>query len=151
MAKTTTARKPRRKPFYGDTVWEFRTARLRVALELDRDHGYQYDGDDEDGETQSKLDSGEYVAFDSSVVVYIVNDNGDELEIGRDSLCGSVYSIDDYSEFWTAHRSSDPMNRNCTAFRARHGENCTICHYFPGMVSEAIKRAREFLPRSRGV
>ena len=64
-----------------ETVWTFDTARFRVALQITPDYAYRYDGDDEDGETQAKLDSGEYVAFDSRVVVML-----DGEEIGSDSL-----------------------------------------------------------------
>lgn len=123
-------------------AWQFKTRRFKVALYLQRDRGYQYDGDDENGETQDKLDSGEYVAFDSHVVVYL-----DGEEIARNSLHGSVYSCDDVAEFYTAHRDPDPMNRNCTIMRAAHpaGPRVSICHYFPGMVSEAIGEARDYV------
>lgn len=123
-----------------ETVWEFSTARFQITLKIERDYCYRYDGDDEDGETQAKLDSGEYIAFDSSVVVYC-----DGREVGRDFLGGSVYEADDYSKFWTEHRGPDPMNRNCTLYRAVRGENCVICHYFPDMVREAISAARKTL------
>jgi hypothetical protein len=122
------------------TKWQFRTKRFRVVLTLERDHGYQYDGDDEDGETQAKLDSGEFVAFDSRVVVEL-----DGEEIAADSLGGSVYEDGRESEFWTAHRDADPMNRNSSIMRAARGHNCVICHYFPDMVRTAIAEAREHI------
>lgn len=125
-------------------VWEFNTGRFCVALEIERDSNYQYDGDDPDGETQAKLDSGEYVAFDSRVVVEL-----DGIEVGADSLCGSVYENGKASEFWTAHRDSDPMNRNCSIMRAARGSNVCICHYFPGMVASAIREARETIRKRR--
>ncbi|MER9833391.1 hypothetical protein NKJ28_00240 [Mesorhizobium sp. M0145] len=119
------------------TVWVHTTARFRVRLEIEPDFVYRYDGHDENGETQAKLDSGEYVAFDSAVIVEL-----DGEEIARDSLGGSVYAADEIAEFWTAHRCSDPMNRNCSIMRAARGGNVSICHYFPGMISEAIDAAR---------
>ena len=128
------------------TVWRFRTERFEVALKIERDHRYKYDGDDEDGETQAKLDSGEYIAFDSVVTVKL-----DGVEVGWSSLGGSIYGAKDYPDFWTAHRDSNPMNRNCTIMRrAYKGENnpnakVSICHYFPGMVSEAVEMAREIV------
>jgi hypothetical protein len=122
------------------TKWQFRTKRFRVSLEVTRDHGYQYDGDDEDGETQAKLDSGEYVAFDSRVIVEL-----DGEEIGADSLGGSVYADGEEEQFWTAHRDPDPMNRNCSIMRAARGERCVICHYFPDMVRLAIAEARQHI------
>jgi hypothetical protein len=118
-------------------VWTFKTKRFCVMLKLEQDYGYRYDGDDPDGETQAKLDSGEYVAFDSDVVVYL-----DGEEIGRDSLGGSVYDANNVREFWTAHRDPDPKNRNCAANAYRIG------HYFPGMVAEACKEARAFLAKA---
>jgi hypothetical protein len=123
-------------------VWEFKTKNFVISLHIERERHYQYDGDDEDGETQAKLDSGEYVAFDSFVTVEC---NG--VTIGRDSLCGSVYSKDNYHKFWTAHRDPNPLNRNCSIMRKARGANVVICHYFPSMVSQAIKEARDYLSR----
>lgn len=120
-------------------VWTFELGRVLVALHVEQEQNYQYDGDDEDGETQAKLDAGEYVAFWSRVTVAV-----DGVEIGSDSLGGSVYEFGKESEFWTAHRDPDPENRNTLAMKAR---NRCICHYFPGMVCEAIRAARETLKR----
>ena len=120
------------------TVWVHNVGRFQVRLQIEPISGYQYDGDDEKGETQAKLDSGEFVAFESSVIVDL-----DGEEIGRDDLYGSVYSADQVSEFWTAHRDSDPMNRNCSIMRQARGANVVICHYFPDMVRNAVQAARE--------
>jgi hypothetical protein len=126
------------------TVWTFRTKRFRVSLELQRDNFYRYDGDDENGETQAALNSGEFVAFDSKVTVEF-----DGEEIAANYLGGSVYGADNVADFYTDHRSADPLNRNCTIMRkAWRGEGnpdakVSICHYFPGMVQEAISAARE--------
>lgn len=129
-------------PKFG-TVWKFETLRFTVALEITEDFGYRYAGDDPDGEVQAKLDSGEYVAFDSDVVVYL-----DGEEIARDSLGGSVYAEDSVAEFWTMHRSPDPMHRNCSIMRAARGGNVGIGHYFPDMVRSAISDARKFCNRT---
>lgn len=120
-------------------AWQFKTPRFTVALYLERDRNYTYDGDDENGETQDKLDSGEYVAFDSAVVVTC-----DGREIGRDDLGGSVYAADDVAEFYTAHRDPDASNRNCSLYPGR-----IVCHYFPDMVKQAIAAARESIRASR--
>lgn len=122
------------------TVWSFRTARFAVYLEISPDWHYQYDGGGPDDETQSKLDSGEYVAFDSRVSVLL-----DGVEIGSDSLGGSVYAADGVDAFWTAHRDPDAMNRNCSIMRAAHpaGPMVSIGHYFPDMVRQAIAEARQ--------
>lgn len=129
-----------------ETVWQFRTRRFRVALELEF-VPYEYDGDDDDGEIQRKLDCGDFVAFDSRVCVYL-----DGRRIAENWLSGSVYAADSVAEFWQAHRDANPMNRNCSTMRAAHGERVCICHYFPDMVREAIREARAVLanpPRMR--
>ncbi len=130
--------------FRSGTKWTFKTARFTVELELTRDHNYKYDGDDLDGSIQANLNSGKYVAFDSAVKVYL-----DGEEIATDYLGGSVYDRDNWKEFFTAHRDSDPMNRNCSIMRAARGENVVICHYFPGMVNEAIRAARAELAQRK--
>lgn len=122
-----------------NTVWTFDTKQFRVSLKIEYIDGFQYDGDDEDGSTQEDLDNGELVAFDSCVEVY---HKPSGKVIGRDYLGSSVYKWNTVSEFWTAHRDKDPMNRNCTIMRAKRGGNVCICHYFPGMVQLAIKEAR---------
>lgn len=119
--------------------WSFVTARFRVQLDIESDYNHKYDGDDENGEIQRMLDDGELVAFDSSVRVYL-----DGNLIGADYLGASIYQIGKEYEFWTAHRDPNPMNRNCSIMRAARG-NVTICHYFPDMVREAIKAARQHL------
>jgi hypothetical protein len=120
------------------TVWTFKTKRFRVSLDLQRDHSYRYDGEDENGETQAALNSGEFVAFDSKVTVEF-----DGEEIAADYLGGSVYGADNVANFYTEHRSADPLNRNCTIMRAANGGNCSIGHYFPDLVRQAIGEARE--------
>lgn len=120
------------------TVWKFEIGRVSVELEITQEGAYQYDGDDENGETQAALDAGELVAFHSTVRVYI-----DSLEMGVNGLGGSVYEFGKESEFWQGHRDRDPMNRNCSIMRAARGSNVVICHYFPDMVREAISDARD--------
>jgi len=127
--------------FPSGPVWKFETKNFVVELHCERIHRYQYDGDDENGETQRKIDEGEWHAFESGVRVWLKNDY--DSPIGEDWLYGSVY--DDPREFWTAHRDPDPMNRNCSM----QPENVVICHYFPGMVKQAIAVARHELKRRR--
>lgn len=120
------------------TVWAHKAGRFVVTLTVERDYHYRYDGDDENGETQSALDSGRLVAFTSTVEVTL-----DGEVIGADSLYGSVYSPDTVADFWTAHRGADPLDRNCSVMRAARGENVHVCHYFPDMVRTAIADARD--------
>lgn len=126
-------------------VWRFRTKRLEVALTLTRVQGYRYDGDDEGGHIQALLDSGDMVAFDALVSVTLLN-NG--LELSWDSLGGNVYMASDVTDFHTAHRDGNPMNRNCSIRREIRGDNSVICHYFPDMVRQACREARDELRRT---
>ena len=121
-----------------ETVWTFSTARFTVALEImpedmDPADSFQFDDDIE------AVRSGEVEWFQARVSVYC-----DGQRIAWDSLGGCAYKT--IQEFYTSHRDPDPMNRNCTIFRAVPGnERTSICHYFPGMVSEAISEARKYL------
>lgn len=125
------------------TYWTFETPRFAVCLDLEYQHDYRYDGDDEDGETQDALDSGELVAFDSRVVVYLKGPNGNRVQIASDYLGGSVYNAIGTAAFWTAHRTSDASGRNCSMNSYR------VVHYFPDMVRQAVKLARETIPTLR--
>jgi len=121
-------------------VWAFKTDRYCIMLRIYYVPQAIYDGDDLDGSIQARLDNGELVCFDSEVVVEL-----DGIEIGSDYLCRSIYKVDDESAFWQDHRNPDPMNRNSSCMRKIRGENAVICHYFPGMVKEAIRMAREYV------
>lgn len=135
------------------TLWSFETKNLEIRLTGDRFKNYHYDGDDEDGETQAALDRGDFVAYDFAVEVILKHAKGylgNRVVVGSDHLSGSVYERTNLSEFWTAHRDSDSMNRNCTAFRKARGENSCVAHYFPDMVRMAIRQARDVLPKNKG-
>ena len=106
-------------------VWQFKTKNFTVSLRIEEDPGYRYDGEDESGETQAKLDSGEFIAFDSKVCVYYRG-----ALVGSDSLGGSVYERGAESEFWTEHRRP-------------HGPN--VGFYFLDMIRGAISDARRVL------
>lgn len=92
----------------------------------------------ETGETADKLESGQWEAFDTCVSVWLKG-----AKIGEDWLCGSIYETP--ADFFSDHRSADPMNRNCSVMRAARGDNVVIGHYFPDMVREAVAAAREWL------
>lgn len=123
-----------------DAAWAFRTARFTVALfatpcEIDpRD---QFDNP----EDVDAIERGAVDWFDAAVVVFARVD-GRLIEVGADYLgCCAYTSVD---EFASSHRDPDPLNRNCSILRAARG-NVTICHYFPDMVTEAIRDARRQL------
>ena len=117
-----------------ETVWTFKTARFKVELILSPCYHLDLSWDDS-GEVIAKVESGEYIPFDSEVRVSL-----DGRTLASDYLSESIY--DDVSKFWTAHRDRDPMNRNCTYMRVTKGYDAVIGHYFPDMVREAIQEAR---------
>lgn len=117
-------------------MWQFETAQFAVKAYMADDPDFDAGDFDDDGETAEKLSTGEYVVFGTIVEV---THKPTGIIVGRDSLWGSVYS--NPREFFEAHRSADPMNRNCSLMRAARGD-ISICHYFPDMVSTAIADAR---------
>jgi len=124
--------------FHEGIVWTFTTERFCISLEIEVESYPRYDGDDEDGEIQRQLDNGSLVQFDSRVVVEL-----DGVEIGSDHLGASVYDPRTADEFWTAHRDPNHLNRNCS-----YNPGVNVCHYFPEMVREAIRQAREHLAKA---
>jgi hypothetical protein len=129
---------------YSGIKWRFETANFVIRFRIERDHNYIYDGDDENGETQAALNSGDYVAFNSFVEVEYEGE-----VIGTDALFGSVYGADTVADFWTAHRADNPMERNSSIMRLKRGKNACICHYFPDMVREAVREARREIVRRK--
>lgn len=117
-----------------ETMWTFHTRDWTVKAVI-ADSMYADTSFDETGETADKIASGEWRAFDTTVKVYFRGQL-----IGEDALGESIYA--DPREFFTAHRDSDPLNRNCSVMRAARGDSSAICHYFPDMVREAIRNAR---------
>lgn len=120
---------------HGETVWEFNTAKFRITLEIlpedmDPADSFEFDEDIE----AVRNDDVEW--FSAKVAVYFKG-----VEIASDHLGGCAYNS--IEEFYTSHRDANPLNRNCQAFRAVHGENSVIGHYFPDMVRQAIGEARK--------
>jgi len=114
---------------------EFNTKNFRVvaSIEPDQDVDTSFD---ETGETADKIESGEWEAFQTSVVVYW---NG--AEIGADYLGGSIYANPE--DFFKEHIGLAAKSR-------ADGRNYGC--YFPDMVREAISEARKHLanpPRVR--
>jgi hypothetical protein len=126
-----------------ENIWTFKTARFAVYLEVCPDHDLDLSWDD-DGSAREGLERGTLVAFVASVVVYL-----DGTEVAREALGGCIYGS--AKEFLVGHRHPDPMNRNCTTMRAARGENVCICHYFPGMVKQAIAEARQHVASIQSV
>jgi hypothetical protein len=114
----------------------FATKRFRVNLECAQDDDFEFG--DCDAATLAGIERGAYAPYVFRVVVYL-----DDLEIGSDYLCGSVYS--DPAEFGRAHYGIAPMGR---------AQGAIICCYFPDMVRAAVSGARKWLaemPRVREV
>lgn len=113
-------------------AWEFKTARFMVRLHIEEE---DMAPDFDDAETIADIEAGRVEWFQAHVAVYL-----DGSPVGDDYLGGCAYKS--IEEFYTAHRDPDPMNRNCTAFRAVYGGS-SVCHYFPDMVREACRLTRE--------
>ena len=120
-----------------ETIWTFKTKRFTISLILSESDDLDLSWDNE-GEVRENLESGFWQAFDSEVRVSL-----DGHTLASDYLSQSIY--ENPSDFWTGHRTSDPMDRNCSIMRAKRGENVCICHYFPDMVRQAIREARAAL------
>lgn len=128
-----------------ERMWEFETARFRVIADIapdDSDPSESFD----DPETVAAIHSGVTSWFWARVRVL---DKETNRELGVDALHGCAY--DRPREFFEAHRDADPMNRNCSIMWEARGYNVSICHYFPGMVRQAIADARETLGRLSAV
>ena len=119
------------------TMWRFKIGRFTVKAEIEASRDLDLSWDDT-GEIREKLDSGEFMAFDTKVSVWLHG-----CEIGSDWLCQSVYA--DASDFFTDHRDLDPMNRNCSLMKSARGDRTRIVHYFPDMVRTATHAARDWL------
>lgn len=127
-----------------ETVWEFKTRKFRVTLDIaqcedDPRDSFSFDEDIE------AVENGRVEWFNAYVTVY----GPKGVEVAQDSLHCCAYAT--IREFYTSHRDRDPMNRNSSIMRAARGSNVTICHYFPDMVSEAIGEARKFLANLKSV
>lgn len=104
-----------------ETVWEFKTARFRVAFEIEPEDDLDLSWD-ETGEVREGLESGLYVAFVAKLAVYL-----DGREVGADYLGGCIYESPE-------------------AFRDHVGSKAKgYGSYFSDMVREAIKEARQTL------
>lgn len=117
-------------------LWRFDTARFSIRLTAEIDTDADLSWRDEEQATYDDERGVEYYVF--TVAAYL-----DGRKLAWDSLGGSGYS--DVREFFTEHRSPDPMNRNCSIMRAARGDNVSICHYFPDMVTNVAAEARAAL------
>lgn len=116
--------------YYSDeeTMWEFNTKNFKVVASVSPDPDVDTSFDETD-ETNQKLASGEWIAFQTAVRVYW---NG--VEIGTDYLGGSIYA--NPHDFFKEHIGLAAKSR-------ADGRNYGA--YFPDMVREAIREARKAL------
>lgn len=135
-----------------NAAWKFETARFFVGFyaepeETDPSDSFEFPEDIE------AVHSGAVEWFCASVRVYLKpeadSDPSEWSEISADYLGSCAYKS--VREFYTSHRDPDPMNRNCSIMRAARGDNVVICHYFPSMVSEAVRNARLEMTRLQSV
>lgn len=123
--------------------WRFDTANFTVIFYAD-DEDLAPEDSFEFAEDIDRARSGNlHDWFRAVVAVY----GPDEKLIAYDTLGGCSY--DSLREFYTSHRDRDPMNRNCSLMRAERGENMVICHYFPDMVREAVREAKQQIALAR--
>lgn len=128
-----------------ETVWEFKTAQFRIALEvspeeMDPADSFEFEDDIE------AVRNGDVEWFCADVAVYY---KGNGIALGRDSLGGCAYNS--VREFYTSHWDSPAMSRNCSAMRLARGDNVVMCEYFTSMVREAISQARATLDYLREI
>lgn len=119
------------------TLWTFKTAQYEIRLiahpeDTPPEDAFEFEDDIE------SVRNGDVEYFCAEVAVY---KNGHK--IGSDYLGACAYRT--FKDFYTDHRDPDPMNRNCSIMRQKQGDNVVICHYFPGMVKQAIDDARKTL------
>lgn len=120
-----------------ETVWSFTTENFEVRLCIEPEDTDPADSF-EFAEDIKAVRDGTVEWFAATVEVL---KNGHV--IGSDHLGCCAYKT--VREFYESHRDKDPMNRNCSLMRAVRGSNVVICHYFPGMVYNAIADARHTL------
>jgi hypothetical protein len=108
-------------------MYRFKTAKfiVRAYIEADCDVDASFD---ETGETQDKLNSGEYEAF--GTVVEVLTATG--IKLGESSLWGSIYE-----------RPADFFKEHIGLAAKSRADGCNYGSYFPGMVREAITEARK--------
>lgn len=99
---------------------------VRAYIEPDEDLDLSWD---EDGEVAEKLDTGEYEAFQTTVVVEYKGQ-----KISADYLGGSIYA--NPADFFKEHIGLAAKSR---------ADGCNYGAYFPDMVKEAIAGARAYL------
>lgn len=101
-----------------ETVWEFKTDKFKVSLEIEPEYDLDLSWDD-DGSVREGLETGQYIAFVAKVAVYWQG-----LELGSSYLGQCIY--EDAASF-RDHIGSKPKG---------YGS------YFSDMVREAIAEAR---------
>jgi hypothetical protein len=99
-------------------IWTAETAHFVVSLILEQSFE-KYDGEDENGEIQAELDSGELVMFDSKVVVEFYANDKNLIEIGADYLGRSVYKDGETVKFMGDGYFKDMLANACAEAR-RH-------------------------------
>jgi hypothetical protein len=113
----------RRKHWTLGTIWKAETEHFRIELRLEHDDTFSADWMDANlaEEIKADLKSGKSVVFQSSLSVCL---KASGVEVGHDTLCGSVYA---------------------------KGETYKFIHdgYFKDMLHEACAQARKYLSMPR--
>ena len=124
-------------------LWTYETKRFTVTVDALVDHDPDLSFD-ETGDTQAKVESGEWTLFCARARVEM----GGRV-LADDYLGNCIYeNLDDFA---SDHRDPDPMKRNCSIMRAKWGANAAVSHYLPEMVATVCREAREFLNTNQGM
>lgn len=120
------------------TIREFKRKNFTVRVSADWDYDTDLSFDDT-GKVLKKLENGDLISFQVSVVVYCKGQ-----EISADYLGGCIY---ENLEAFMDHKECGRQNRQMAA----EGKEGRCGSYFADMISEAVREARKNLTELRGV
>lgn len=130
-----------RKDLIDRAEWSFATRDFLVTFDREEENDDPADHFDDPADVEFAREGG-WNWFAAVVRVWLIDPVTGEADlVGADYLGGCSYR--NRADFVAAHRDPDPMNRNCEAYRARHGSSAAVGHYFPDMVRLACREARE--------
>ena len=124
--------------YHWETIWEFRTRHFLVTFDVTPE---EFDPADsfEFAEDIEAVRSSAVDWFTARVAVHLLDGRGDRGAIvGADYLGACAYASP--QEFRESHFRSPDDARNTLALKA---QNRAICDYFPSMIGEAVKAARQ--------
>lgn len=127
-------------------VWEFHMRNFVVTFDVmpeDSDPADHFSFD----EDVAAVRDGELEWFQVRIAVWLLDHDGARRLMGADYLGGCAYKT--FEDFRTSHFKLPYDSRNTLASKA---QGVYYCDYFPGMVRQAVRAAREHyqtMPRLR--